>query len=47
MCRAASTTEVFDFTANSVLGLEMMPELQRWGKKEESVHPPGKKYLYF
>lgn len=33
MCRAAFITEVFDFTADSVLGLQIMPELQSLKKQ--------------
>ena len=35
MCREAFITEVFDFMANSVLGLQTMPELQRLKKKKK------------
>lgn len=48
MCKAAFITEVFDFMANSVLGLQIMPELQCLEKKrkKKSVHQPGKKKIY-
>ena len=48
MCREAFITEVFDFMANSVLGLQTMPELQRLKKKKkkESVHQPGKIFIF-
>lgn len=42
MCRAAFTTEVFDFTANSVLGLRIMPELQCLKKKRKEKRRQGR-----
>ena len=49
MCREAFITEVFDFMANSVLGLQTMPELQRLKKKKKKKNRciNQEKYLYF
>lgn len=50
MCRAAFITEVFDFTANSVLGLQIMPELQslkeKTQKKEISASSRKKIFIF-
>ena len=45
MCRAAFTTEVFDFMANSVLGLQIMPELQCLKKRKENS-ASSRKHIY-
>lgn len=46
MCRAAFITEVFDFTANSVLGLQIMPELQSLKKKKISASSRKKIFIF-
>lgn len=47
-CRAAFTTEVFDFMANSELGLQIMPELLRVKNKNKKKNQciNQEKYLY-
>lgn len=47
MCRAAFITEVFDFMANSVLGLQIMPESQRIKKNQCIIQEKKIIYIYF
>lgn len=46
MCRAAFITEVFDFSANSVLGLQIMPELQSLKEKKNQCINQEKIFIF-